>query len=153
MSARSKARTETSAGGVVLRRINGSFHFLLIRDPYRNWGLPKGHVELAEGAHDAALREVREETGLADLQLGPDLGTIDWHFRSRGRLIHKYCKFYLMRSRRGEPTPEIQEGISECRWLPVDEAIATVTYQNARSVLEIAAEILQAHPDGPPFAS
>lgn len=152
MSARPRTRTERSAGGVVLRRIGGDLHILLIKDPYRNWGLPKGHVEATEGLDAAALREVREETGLADLELGPELGTIDWHFRAGGRVIHKYCRFYLMMSKNGEPIPEIDEGITECRWLPVDEAIATVTYENARGVLEIAAEVVTSGPDGLGFA-
>ncbi len=151
MNARSKKRTERSAGGVVLRRIDGTLHFLLIRDPYKNWGLPKGHIEASEGVDAAALREVEEETGLADLELGPDLGTIDWYFRHRGRLIHKYCQFFLMVSRDGEPHPEAEEGITECRWLPVDEAIATVTYENARYVLQTAAEMLAAEPESAPF--
>jgi hypothetical protein len=47
-----------------------------------------------------------------------------------------------MASTSGEPIPEMEEGITECRWLPVDEAIQTVTYENARGVLQIAARIL-----------
>ena len=133
----------------MLRRIGGDLHVLLIRDPYRNWGLPKGHILDAERQSEAALREVREETGLADLVLGPELGTIDWHFRARGRLIHKYCQFFLMGSRKGEPVPQLAEGITECRWLPVGEAIDTVTYENARSVLQIAAELLHSSDRAP----
>ncbi len=133
----------------MLRRIDGHVHVLLIRDPYKNWGLPKGHVEASEGPDAAALREVQEETGLDDLRLGPDLGTIDWHFRARGRLVHKYCSFYLMTSATGDPVPEADEGISECRWLPLGDAIATVTYDNARGMLEAAAEILES--DATPF--
>ena len=60
-----KARIEHSSGGVVARRVDGSVHLLLIRDPYGKWGLPKGHVENGESSFEAALREVREETGLA----------------------------------------------------------------------------------------
>lgn len=115
-------------------------HILLIRDPYRRWGLPKGHLEGGEGSADAALREVREETGLSDLVLGPDLGEIDWTFRSRGHRIHKFCRFFLMASPRGEPRPEVEEGITACRWLPLEEAVMTVGYENARGVVRRAAE-------------
>ena len=58
-----RAREEWSAGGVVLRRIRGVLHALLIKDPYGNWGLPKGHLEGTEGPQQAGLREVEEETG------------------------------------------------------------------------------------------
>lgn len=137
------AREEVSAGGVVVRDVDGSPHVLLIRDPYRNWGLPKGHVEGDEEPPEAALREVREETGLTELVLGPDLGTIDWHFRIRGTLIHKYCHFFLMVSHDGDTVPQQAEGITECRWLPLDEAIRSVTYDNAREMIRIAVRMLE----------
>jgi 8-oxo-dGTP pyrophosphatase MutT (NUDIX family) len=43
--------------------------YLLIRDSYKNWGFPKGHLEVDEPPELAALREVKEETGLDDLAL------------------------------------------------------------------------------------
>lgn len=137
-----KAREEWSAGGVVLRRFCGVLHALLIKDPYGNWGLPKGHLEVGEEARDAGLREVEEETGLDDLALGPELRTIDWYFRLRGRLIHKHCTFFIMTSELGDPVPQESEGITDCVWLPLLEAIETVGYENAREVLVDAARIV-----------
>ncbi len=139
----SKAKIERSAGGVVARRIEGSVHFLLIRDPYGRWGLPKGHLEGEESAEEAAAREVREETGLDEIVLGPPLGTIDWYFSLRGEVIHKFCDYFLMTSNEGVPAPEVEEGITECVWLPVEEAIQTVEYDNARQVVRKAAEALE----------
>ena len=126
---------ERSAGGVVVHVLDGDPRFLLIRDPYDRWGLPKGHLEAGEATEAAALREVSEETGLEDLRLGPDLGEIDWTFRKGGHLIHKFCRFYLMRSTKSETRPELSEGITECRWLPVDEALEMIAYDNARVIL------------------
>lgn len=124
---------------------------LLIRDPYRKWGLPKGHLEEGEGTEDAALREVMEETGLSDLTLGADLGEIDWTFRKSGRLIHKFCRFYLMESPRGETSPEVSEGITECRWLSMEEALRIISYDNARAILMRGVEHLR--DGGPPGVS
>lgn len=140
---------ERSAGGVVVYVLDGDPHFLLIRDPYQRWGLPKGHLEAGEATEDAALREVREETGLKDLRLGPDLGEIDWTFRKGGRLIHKFCRFYLMRSRQSETRPEVSEGITECRWLPVEEALRTIAYDNARAILLRGVAQLEGPPPQP----
>ena len=137
-----KARIEHSSGGVVARRIDGAVHLLLIRDPYDKWGLPKGHVENGESSREAALREVREETGLTHLDPGPSLGTIDWYFRLKGDLVHKFCDYFLLASRDGDTNPEVSEGITECRWLPVKEAIAKVAYDNAREVIVRAADVL-----------
>jgi 8-oxo-dGTP pyrophosphatase MutT (NUDIX family) len=134
---------ETSAGGVVFRRANGDQAlFLLIRDSYRNWGLPKGHLEAGEEAADAALREVAEETGLTDLVLRAPIQEIDWFFRFRRRLIHKTCAFFLMESVAGEPCPQRDEGITACRWLPFDTALTTVSYANAREVLSAAGRLV-----------
>lgn len=144
MARRTRARIERSAGGVVVRTIQGQIHVLVIRDPYQNWGLPKGHLESGERSGEAAVREVREETGLADVRLGQELATIDWYFRAGGRLIHKFCAFYLMLSDEGEPIPELDEGITECVWLPLDEASARISYDNAREVVDVAREILGA---------
>jgi 8-oxo-dGTP pyrophosphatase MutT (NUDIX family) len=137
-----RAVVETSAGGVIYRWQSGGPQVLLIRDRYRHWGFPKGHLEGAETAADAALREVEEETGLGQLRLGPRLQTIDWFFRFRGRLIHKFCHFYLIESPQGETVPQVDEGITECVWLPLSEAIATISYDNAREVLRAAADFL-----------
>ncbi len=141
----SRPAIERSAGGVVVRSIEGVHHALLIRDPYDNWGLPKGHLEGDEDDVAAALREVREETGLTDVRAGPELGCIDWYFRAGGRQIHKFCTFYLVYSDRGATAPERSEGISACVWLPFEEAVERISYDNAREMLLAAARLV----DGP----
>lgn len=138
---RRHAAVETSAGGVVFRQ-GPELHVLLIRDPYSNWGLPKGHIEGGETAEQAALREVEEETGLAELEVVAELPTIDWYFRDHGRLVHKFCHFFLLQARLGEPVPQLDEGITDCRWLPLAEAAGTVSYANARRVILAAGELL-----------
>ena len=146
--ARPPVRIETSAGGVVYRASEESVLFLLIRDPYQNWGLPKGHVERGETPGQAAVREVREETGLADVELREQLETIDWFFREGSDLIHKYCHFFLMRTEVHATRPQLEEGITECIWLPLEEALSTLSYDNAREVLEAAGRrVLSDHDD------
>jgi ADP-ribose pyrophosphatase YjhB (NUDIX family) len=129
---------ETSAGGVVFRLRDREPLVLLIRDPYENWGLPKGHLEAAETPQQAAAREVAEETGLTKVAIRGELPTIDWYFRDGAELVHKFCHFFLMECAEGEARPQADEGISACVWLPVQEAIKKVTYANAREVLRAA---------------
>jgi 8-oxo-dGTP pyrophosphatase MutT (NUDIX family) len=136
--ARHRARLETSAGGVVMHRRNGEPIYLLIRDSYGNWGFPKGHLENGERPEEAAVREVREETGLGDLRLRAPIHTIDWYFRFRGRLIHKVCHFFLMESDDTSTSPQAAEGITACRWERFDDAVNLVSYDNARDVLRRA---------------
>jgi 8-oxo-dGTP pyrophosphatase MutT (NUDIX family) len=147
--ARSKAKQETSAGGVIFRMHaapDGTSRplFLLIRDSYRNWGFPKGHVEDGEQPEAAALREVAEETGLRDVSLRGAIDTIDWYFRFRGRLIHKVCHFFLMETDQAETSPQRTEGITACRWAAFEEACEVISYANARNVLKRANEMIGA---------
>ena len=141
------AKEEVSAGGVVFRWVAGGDAaprpvFLLIRDSYRNWGFPKGHLEDGEAPERAAVREVAEETGLDGLVVHGSIETIDWYFRFRGRLIHKVCHFFLMRTDLASTCPQRDEGITACRWAAYDEAIGMVSYDNAREVLKRATEMV-----------
>ena len=139
---RARAQRETSAGGVVYRLDAGAPLFLLIRDSYANWGFPKGHLEQGEAPEAAAVREVEEETGLTAVESRGAIETIDWYFRFRGRLIHKVCHFYLMESGSDRTCPQEAEGITECQWVPYEEAQRLISYANARQVLKRARELV-----------
>jgi 8-oxo-dGTP pyrophosphatase MutT (NUDIX family) len=139
-----RAELEVSAGGIVFRRIPGEgARYLLIRDSYNNWGFPKGHLEGDESPAQAALRETAEETGLDQLVLHGPIRVIDWHFRFRGRHIHKYCHFFLFESPEGDVCPQVDEGITACQWRPLPEALEVLSYDNARGVLKRAGEMVR----------
>src|SRR5687768_9810328 len=141
-SSDSPVRIETSSGGVVFRRATDVAQFLLIRDPYGNWGLPKGHLEGGETPRETAVREVAEETGLGELAVVDQLPTIDWYFKDGAVVVHKFCHFFLIESPSGDPCPQLDEGITECQWLPLQGALDTLSYANAREVLRVAGDRL-----------
>ena len=139
-----RATLETSAGGVVYRVDQGEPLFLLIRDSYRNWGFPKGHLEPREAPENAALREVQEETGLETVTLDGQIETIEWYFRFRGKLVHKVCHFFLMQTSSDRTEPQRAEGITACKWARFDDALKLVSYENAREVLTRANDMVTA---------
>jgi len=143
-ASRSRARHETSAGGVVFRVVDGQPRYLLIRDSYGHWGFPKGHVERGERSDTAALREVMEETGIRSASVAGSVEKIEWFFRFRGALIHKRCEFFLMETAVADTKPQRAEGITACKWATLDEALALIKYDNARAVLRRADDMARA---------
>lgn len=138
-----------AAGCVVYRHDErGGPLILMIKDQYGYWTLPKGHLEPGESAEAAAAREVLEETGVGG-ELGPLVGEISYPVTSRrGERYIKRVVFFLMRARTAEIVPEAGEGISEAGWLPPDEALARIGYQDMRELLGRAVSLIRGQPTG-----
>ncbi len=121
-----------AAEGVVWRRSpEGELEVLLVHRPkYDDWTLPKGKLDPGEGHAEAALREVREETGLR-CALGPELASTSYRDR-KGR--PKHVRYWAMTPVGGRFTPT--EEVDEILWLPVDEAKAVLSYIRDRPLLD-----------------
>jgi 8-oxo-dGTP diphosphatase len=128
----------------VFRRNGSGYEIVAVqRARHEDWSLPKGHIEEGESREQAAVREVREETGLEARIVG-DLGEIVYFYRRRnGGLVRKTVYHYLMEAttqQLGGPNWEV----SEARWLPIREAHTLLTYQNDRGVVDRARAMLEA---------
>jgi 8-oxo-dGTP pyrophosphatase MutT (NUDIX family) len=120
-----------AAGGIVCRPgPDGLAEVALIHRPAQDdWTLPKGKLEEAETAEQAALREVEEETGLRCQILRPAGCTAYVDRRGRDKIV---C-YWVMQALEGRFQPNVE--VDGLRWLTVDEALAALTYPIDRALL------------------
>jgi 8-oxo-dGTP pyrophosphatase MutT (NUDIX family) len=132
-----KARREFSAGFILFRDSDAGPLYLLL-DYGRHWDYPKGHLEQGETAWQAAVRELREETGIRQVdRVGRFERDMHYMFRSPKKgLITKTVTYFLGRTNAEKIT--LSDEHSGHAWLPFEEAMTRLTYDNAREVLQAA---------------
>ena len=139
-------RSQVSAGGVVYRSAGNGFEVILIAvGTAHRWQLPKGLVGEGESAEDAALREVREETGIT-AQLQATIRTIEyWYYgEENGRRVrfHKTVHFFLMRFASGS-TEDHDDEVQDARWFPIETARSELAFRNEQDVVVQALDMLR----------
>lgn len=136
---------EVSVGAVVFRVENGKRQYLLLHYPSGHFDFPKGHIESGETEEMTLIRETEEESGINDLKVYSERTNIRYFYVAKGnerekRLrdkqgiwIFKQVHFYPAETQ----TRNIRishEHIGSL-WLPYEEALAKVTFENAKRVL------------------
>jgi 8-oxo-dGTP pyrophosphatase MutT (NUDIX family) len=127
---------EFSAGGVVVRRMQGRPFVAVVRVRDEILALPKGHPNGDESPAAAARREVREETGV-EAELVEKLGDIRYRYARGGRRVMKIVSFFLFRYRSGSVADHDHEA-EEALWIPLDEAPDRLAYRGERQMAESA---------------
>jgi 8-oxo-dGTP pyrophosphatase MutT (NUDIX family) len=137
-----KADPEFSCGGVVVR--DGECIVIVptrrAADGSRVLALPKGHPDPGETPEEAALREVREEAGVV-CEVREKLGEVRYWYQRGGRRIAKVVDFYLLDYVSGDPADHDHE-VEDARWVPLQEAAETLTYEGERSMAAKAVSVV-----------
>jgi 8-oxo-dGTP pyrophosphatase MutT (NUDIX family) len=105
-------------------------------DGSRVLALPKGHPDGAESPAEAALREVREETGV-EAEVIESLGEVRYWYQRGGRRVAKAVEFFLLRYLSGDVADHDHEVEDAC-WIPADEAAERLTYDGEREMVRRA---------------
>ena len=157
---------EVSSGGVVVRRMSGTWHIAVIeprRDPSEKpppksksksplFALPKGIVDPGEKPEQTAVREVKEETGITAV-LVTKLGDIKYFYvRSWGdkQRVFKIVSFYLLRYESGridDVTDAMRVEVERASWTPLADAPVKLSYRSERDVVRRAQDYLSSHPE------
>jgi 8-oxo-dGTP pyrophosphatase MutT (NUDIX family) len=102
-----------------------------------HWDLPKGIIEKGEASEQAALRELKEETGISKAEIISGFKeTIKFTYAWEGKKVLKFVVFFLARTR--QKRVEISWEHRGFVWLPYKEAVKKVTFRNAKNVLKKA---------------
>lgn len=135
---------EHSAGVILIRQGSQKerYYLLLQHANGGHWYFPKGRLEPGESPKEAALRELREETGLTDMKLVDGfLDRIEYGLPPMpGRAARKEVVFYLGRTE--QETIQLSHEHDTYAWLSYPEARARLTYEDTRQLLDRAEEFL-----------
>ena len=140
---------ERSAGAIIFCESEGSREYLLLQHPAGDnkrvsrpmstghWSFPKGHVEKGETTEETVRREVREETGITELEFIPDFKeTIRYFVNYDGQKRMKFVAFFLARTSQREVTVSFEhQGFA---WLSYEQAVSTATYRSDKQVIKAA---------------
>ena len=128
-----------AAGGVVLRGMTRPRIAVVRLRREKAWVLPKGKLLRREHARDAAVREVEEETGY-DVSVHELLGSVSYVVEARLKIV----QFWLMRAL-GHQTRELMDDVKAVKWLPLKEAVKTLTRPHEKVFLTHVGPIALGH--------
>lgn len=125
------------AGGGYVQNDKGE---LLVFYRRGSWDLPKGKIDPGETPEQAAVREVQEETGLVNLDLGVFLGHTYHTYELKGERILKITWWYRMQTSDSKLIPQTEEDIEEIAWVEPASWLSgdVAVYPNIREVIETA---------------
>lgn len=131
--------------GIILYRMKGvNRDYLLLHYPGGHWDFAKGHVESFDTSEeDTARRELKEETGLTDIEIKPLYREVMYYEFRRGKseLVKKSVIYFLAEAKQEDVKISFEH--KGYVWLPYQKAMKQVTYDNARTLLEKAEKLLQ----------
>ena len=128
--------TDYSCGVIPVRRERGRRLYLVVQHKAGHWSFPKGHPDADETPSETALRELREETGLEDVELllSPAFEEVYTFTKRSGKRVRKHVTYFLGLVDTAEVTVQPEE-VSDFAWGDAATTAATLTFDEGRALL------------------
>ncbi len=129
---------EPTSGGIIWRRNDkGAIEILLIQDAKDRWTIPKGHIEEGESAKETAHREIKEETGLKEMNMQSWLGKINFRYRRQQSLVLMTTEIYLVEAQGDTDDLTPEEWMKGIKWFSTTEALEKIEYEDIGKIILI----------------
>ncbi|MEO9364348.1 MAG: NUDIX domain-containing protein [Nitrososphaera sp.] len=140
---------ERSAGAVVFFiSNNGKPEYLLLHYTAGHWDFPKGNIESGETEREAAVREIREETGISNVEFVEGFRhIISYRYRRARKLVDKQVVLFLAQTKTRDVT--ISHEHIGFAWKSHEDAMKQLTYKSARNLLEAAEQFMTTKKEKP----
>ncbi len=126
---------ERSAGAVIFSETPAGMIFLLLNYPSGHWDFVKGNIEDVETLRQTVVREIMEETGIADVEFVNGFeDKIEYYYQHDGNMVHKEVVFFLVKTKTTDV--KISHEHLGFVWLSFNDALKKITYKNAQSILK-----------------
>lgn len=135
-------KKEKSAGIILYSLTKGQREYLLLHYPSGHFDFPKGHMEGQETEQEAAKRELEEETGIQNFELIPGYReSIEYTFSVNKKVIQKEVVFFVGKT--SETQVKISHEHQGFVWLPYEQALQKLTFDNAKNLIKKAEQHLK----------
>ena len=131
---------EKSAGTILYQESLSGKMYLLLNYPSGHWDFVKGNIEKGETFKQTVLREVREETGITDIDFIEGFeDKVEYHYQRDGQVVHKEVVFFLASTKTNDVV--LSHEHRDYKWLNYNDALKKLTYKTAQKLFKKVKEL------------